>query len=252
MNTYQHLLVDVKGQVATITLNRPQARNALSGALAAEIAAAFESADRDPEIRALILTGAGPSFCGGADLNEIAANSLTEARERVTFSLNMNRLFARMSKPTIAAVHGHAVAGGCGLATAMDFVIAASNAKFGYPEATKGLVAALVMVNLSRLVGKRRALDLLITGRFIDAVEAERIGLINRVVPQEQLMPEAQALAQKLAALPPDAVRLTKQLYHRVLDADFDSGLQWAGDINLLMRLSGEAQRGASEFLKKK
>lgn len=247
-----NVLITQDGRVCTLTLNRPAARNALSRELLDELSAALQTAADDESVGAIVLTGNGPAFCAGADLKEGARNlgddAFQASYDRTTQSMRVHQLLPRLSKPVIAAVNGYAVAGGCGLAMSCDLVYAADTAKFGYPEVNRGLVAAMVMVSLSRLVGRRQALDLLLSGRLVDAAEAASLGLINKVVPHAELLPGAQAYAQELAAKPAQALRYTKDLYRQVQELDYDRAIEYARDLNLMLRQTGAVREGVTQF----
>lgn len=250
--TKRNVIVDQRGRVAVVTLNRPEARNALNRALLAELQATLDEAAVDPDIGAIVLTGAGPAFCAGADLKEAAsgveAGDFWSRYERATQSMQIHQFLPRLSKPVIAAVNGFAVAGGCGLAMSCDLVIASDTAKFGYPEVDRGLVAAMVMVSLSRIVGRRQALDLLLSGRIVDAAEAKELGMVNRVVPHDRLLDEALEYATGLAAKSASALRVTKDLFRQVQELDYDRALEYARDVNQMIRQTRDAQEGVASF----
>ncbi|MCU0703863.1 MAG: enoyl-CoA hydratase-related protein [Fimbriiglobus sp.] len=213
--TYDH-----RGPAAVITLQRPDKRNALSRALIAELTAAFQHAATDPAARCVVLTGSGTAFCAGMDLDELRGTieNATEAELVWDDAAKLSALYSliyELPKPTIAAVNGAAVAGGAGLMTVCDLAVAVPSAKFGYPEVRRGLVAAMVLPHLLRHVGERAARWMLLAGELIDAAEAKRIGLINDVVPAEQLMPTAEAWANLLAEGGPKALATTKELLRR-------------------------------------
>jgi methylglutaconyl-CoA hydratase len=205
--------------VATITLQRPTKRNALRRPLIAGLTASFTAAAADTAVRAVVLRGAGPAFCAGMDLEELQA-SLTADRETLWQDADhlgaLFDLIYTLPKPTIALVHGAAVAGGAGLVSVCDFAIATPQAKFGYPEVRRGLVAALVLPHLLRHVGERAARDLLLTGRLVDAGEALRMGLINVVVPEVDISSHLDALLESLKAGGPEALAATKRLLHEM------------------------------------
>lgn len=236
---------------AVLTLNRPEARNALNRALVDDLKARLRRLDQDAAVGAIVITGADPVFSAGADLKEIAPVGVAAAFERAEASMDLHRLLPRMAKPIIAAVNGHALAGGCGLALACDMVVAAEDAQFGYPETPRGLVAALVMVNLSRLVGRRTALELLLTGRRVAATEARSLGMINEVTPKADLAARALALATEVGGHPPTAVRFTKGLFYEVSDLPFEAALARARDVNLRMRMTDAGIKGAAAFFGK-
>jgi len=206
---------ELRVPAAVITINRPDKRNALSRALIAALAAAFRRAAGDADARCVILTGAGSSFCAGMDLDEIRS-SLGAAKEVVWDDAQklaeLYELIYTLPKPTIAAINGHAVAGGAGLVTVCDLAIAVPEAKFGYPEVRRGLVAAMVMPHLLRHVGERMARYLLLAGEVIDANTAAHSGLINQVVPSDKLQETALAWARSIAEGGPKALATTKDL----------------------------------------
>jgi len=241
------------GRVLTLTLNRPEARNALNRTLLDALLAELDRAANDPGIGVVVLTGNGPAFCAGADLKEVAGNMdgddpFTAAYERTNQSLRVHQLLPRLPVPVIAAVNGVAVAGGCGLAMSCDIVFAAESARFGYPEVNRGLVAAMVMVSLSRVVGRRQALELLLSGRLLPAAEALSLGMVNRVVPDESLLATVQEYAQAMAAKPATGLRFTKDLYRQVQEMDYDRALEYARDVNQMIRQTGAARAGATAF----
>lgn len=243
------VLIERNGAVAVLTLNRPEARNALNGALVRLLLERLRNAETDPSVRAVVLTGAPPAFCAGADLRELPDGSLDEAVERVDQSVDLHSVIPSMRTPVIAAVGGPAVAGGCGLAMSCDVVVASERARFGYPEVRRGLVAALVMVSLERLVGRRAALDLLLTGRSIGSGEALELGMVTEIVPAERLLERALERADAIAQSPPGAVGMTKELLLRIGELPYATALRQAGQVNLLMRRSPEARAGAEAFL---
>ena len=209
---------EVRSPAAVITLDRPGKRNALSRALIADLAAAFRRAASDPAARAVVLTGKGPAFCAGMDLDElrgtVGAGSDLVWDDAAKLSALYEQIYS-LDKPTVAAVNGAAVAGGAGLVTVCDLAVAADRAKFGYPEVRRGLVAAMVLPHLLRHVGERTARWLLLSGELIAAAEAARVGLVNEVVPPVQLMGTAFAWCDSLAAGGPKALATTKALLRR-------------------------------------
>ncbi len=209
------VLSTVENRVAILTLNRPDKRNALSRQLIAQLTAAFATANADPGVRCIVLTGHGPAFCAGMDLNELRG-TLTDPTEVIWEDAHkLSALFEciyQSSKPTVAAVNGAAVAGGAGLVTVCDLAVAAPGAILGYPEVHRGLVAAMVLPHLLRHVGERTARWLLLTGQLIDAAEAERVGLINFVADSEPVLTSALRLCESLNRGGPKALATTKEL----------------------------------------
>lgn len=238
------------GAVAVITLNRPKARNALNRALLAALHEQLREAVADDSVRAIVLTGNGPAFCAGADLREAldtppGPDGFWMQYERSGQSLELHRLLPKLPKPVIAAVNGFALGGGCGVAMSCDLVIASDQATFGYPEVAQGLVAAMVMVSLSRIVGRRQALDLLLTGRKLTPDQALELGLINRVVPHDELLQQAIAYAEEVAAHSANALRMTKSLYYNIAELDLDRALDYARDFNAMLRQTKPAAGSA-------
>jgi methylglutaconyl-CoA hydratase len=215
------VLYEVRQRAALLTINRPDRRNALSQALIGALTEAFQRARDDAAVRCVVLTAAGPSFCAGMDLAELQetlGRPVTEESPIWDNSLKLATLYDliyTLPKPTIAAVNGAAVAGGCGLVTVCDLAVAVPEARFGYPEVRRGLVAAMVMPHLLRHVGERTARYLLLTGELIDAAEACRTGLINAVVPAAQLLERGFGWAAALAEGGPNALASTKTLLHQ-------------------------------------
>jgi len=237
-------------QITTIVLNRPERRNALTLDLLNELSAAVKVASDQPEERVLILRGAGAAFCTGLDLREAAdhtkAHATAEMVARTLVTLSQTRLI------TIAAVHGAAVAGGAGIMSACDFVVAAERTKIGYPEVRRGLVAGLVMTFLRRQVGERNMRELLLGSELIDAERAKEIGLVNRVVAKDDLMNEAQKFAQSVLQAAPGALtqtkRLIEELWWRSVQDDVDLALKY----HLQARESSEAREGIAAFNEKR
>ena len=203
------------GTAVILTLNRPEKRNALSRALIDAISARLGEAEQDHSVRSVILTGAGPAFCAGMDLDELRESLNLESPPYEEDARRLAALFDqlfRFPKPTIAAVNGVAVAGGCGLVTVCDLALATPEAKLGYPEVQRGLVAAMVMPHLLRHVGERTARWLLLSGELLNGIDAHRVGLINDITNEENLLTQALAWSDRLAAGGPQAVAATKQL----------------------------------------
>jgi methylglutaconyl-CoA hydratase len=244
-----------RGPVAVLTLNRPDQRNALSRALVAQLRDAIDRLSVDEKFRAVVLTGAGKSFCAGIDLKEAAAvDSADDAEEQtVTILQEFADLLQRLHtlpKPTIAAVNGDAIAGGAGLMTACDFVVAAEKARIGYPEIRRGLVAAIVMHDLTRQVGDRRTRQLLLTGDLISSGLALDWGLVNAVTANDGCLHEAIGLAKSLAECAPLAVANTKVLLDEAAGRPPD--LRGAAAISAAARLSDEAREGILAFIEKR
>ena len=231
------LLVANQGAVRVLTLNRPEKRNALNTALTQDLLEALRAADQDDSVAAIVLTGAGPGFCAGADLTEfkdLQNEDLAEKRAELTMQLHL--VFSRMRKPVVTAINGPAMGGGAGLAIAGDLAVMAENAKLGYPETRHGIVAAIVLGNLVRQVGRKAAFELVSLGEPISAARALQLGMVNRVVPQVDLLAESLVLAERLAAVHRPAMAETKRLFHEVADLSLAEALERGRDANKRMR----------------
>jgi enoyl-CoA hydratase/carnithine racemase len=248
------VLTEHVGPVAIVTMNRPGSRNALNSQLLAELKSAMEDLAAEHAVNCIVLTGAGSAFCAGADLKESAVamadgSDFWSQRRRASQSMQIHQRLPRLPVPVIAAVNGHAVAGGCGLAVSCDVVIASERARFGYPEVGRGLVAAMAMVSLSRVVGRHQALDLLLSGRIIDAAEALRIGMVNQVVHHDDLMKDTLRYATDMASNSKSAMHITKELYQHVLEMDYERALEYTRDVNLMVRQTGDAKEGTNAYV---
>lgn len=238
--------------VAWLALNRPDKRNALDDALIADLGEALRAADADPEVRVIGIRGEGKDFCSGADLSalqKIADSSVMENLADVDAMADLFLLLRRLRKPVIAAVHGRALAGGCGLATACDLVVASEEASFGYPEVRIGFVPAMVMAILRRNVSEKRAFELIVGGATIGAAEAERIGLINQVLPGAGFREAAEAYAAELAGRSASAVQLCKRLLYHQDGLGFGAAIQAGADLNVVARMTEDTQAGIARFL---
>lgn len=232
-----NLLTEDKGAVRVLTLNRPEKRNALDTMLTATLLKALKAADADQAVRCVILTGAGQGFCAGADLGEFKGLKDPQAAEaRAELTMQLHLVFSKMAKPVVTAINGSAMGGGAGLAIAGDLAVMADSAKLGYPETKHGIVAAIVMANLVRQAGRKAAFELVSLAEPITAQRALELGLVNRVVPLENLMGEATAMAEKLAAVSPEAMVATKRLFHEVADLALEPALRLGRDANRRMR----------------
>ena len=245
---------ELAGGVLTLTLDRPEKRNALSSGLVEALHAALERADLDAEVRVLVLRGAGKDFCAGADLDELLASADLTLAENEATALRLGALFGRMRalpKPVLAMVHGRALAGGAGLVTACDIAVAGAGAQLGYPEIQRGFVPAVVMTLLRRAAGEKAALDLVLTGRVLGAEEARAVGLVSRVVPDAELDQEAAALAGALASASSSALALTKQLFYQLDGRSADDGVALGARINALARQTPDFRSAIAQFLKR-
>ena len=231
------LLVEDRGAVRILTMNRPEKRNALNSELTQGLLDALRKADVDDSVGAIVLTGAGQGFCAGADLSEFKdLQAAVAAENRAELTMQLHLVFSRISKPVVSAVNGHAMGGGAGLAIAADMAVMADSAKIGYPESKHGIVAAIVMANLVRQIGRKAAFELVALGESVDALRALELGMVSRVVPVAEVMAHALALAEKLAAVKRPALAETKRLFHEVADLPLAAALERGRDTNKRMR----------------
>ena len=233
------LLIENHGGVRVLTLNRPDKRNALNTALTQALLDALRAADADDTVYCVVLAGAGQGFCAGADLSEFKDLTPDQAQRvsaRAELTASLHGIFSKMAKPVVTAIQGAAMGGGAGLALAGDMAVMAASAKLGYPEVKHGIVAAIVMTNLTRQVGRKAAFELVGLGAPVDAARALALGMVNRVVPDADLMQETLAIARQLAAASPQAMSTTKQLLHQVAELPFDAALEQGRLANERMR----------------
>jgi len=252
--SYTAILVEEEASVQTITLNRPERRNAMTPEMQLELTAALEEAAVSP-CRVVVFNGAGDAFCSGLDLAALQSMHDKSADDHRADAERIAKLFRTLydlPKPTIAAVHGPAIAGGTGLATLCDFTLAVPSAKFGYSEARIGFVPALVSAYLAIQIGDKRARDLLLTGRFFDSAEAHRLGLVNEVVDPADLHDRVQSLAQQLAANSPASLAATKQLMAAQNKVWLDHAISLAMEANALARETSDFREGVAAFLEKR
>ena len=250
----QAVIYAVEGTVALVTLNRPEKRNALDEALISGLKESLRAANEDDAVRVVVITGAGADFCSGADLaalKKISESTVTENLEDAESLMELFALVRRVRVPVVAAVRGRALAGGCGLATACDLVLAARSARFGYPEVKIGFVPAMVMAILRRNVSEKRAFELIARGAEISADEAERVGLVNRVLPDEQFETEVEAYVAAFEKMSRSAVMLSKRLLYHMDGMTFDAALQAGVDVNAIARMTEDCRKGIERFLKK-
>ena len=250
----QAVIYTVEGPVALVTLNRPEKRNALDDALINGIKDSLREADADEGVRVVVVTGAGADFCSGADLaalQKISDSSVTENLEDARSLMELFALVRRVRVPVVAAVRGRALAGGCGLATACDLVLAARSARFGYPEVKIGFVPAMVMAILRRNVSEKRAFELIVRGAEIGADEAERVGLVNRVFEDAEFETEVENYVASFEKVSRSAVMLSKRLLYHMDGMTFDAALHAGVDVNALARMTEDCRKGIARFLKK-
>lgn len=248
------LEIEEQGGIATVRLNRPEKRNALGPALLSEIHAAFSSLGARKDISVIILEGAGKAFCAGADLEYLEHMSGFSIQENHQDSLHLKTAFHAVytcPKPVIAKVHGPAIAGGCGLATVCDFIIAGESAIFGYSEVKIGFIPAIVMVYLLRKIGDTKARRLLLSAENISANEAERIGLITQCVPDGELNNAVQTLAETLLNNSSSSMALTKDMLANLHGMSLEAGLNYAASMNAFTRMTDDCKHGIQSFLNK-
>jgi methylglutaconyl-CoA hydratase len=239
--------------VLTLTLDRPEKRNAIDSVMVEDLHRELARADLDAAVRVVLLRGAGKDFCAGADLDELLASADRPPDENERSALRLGEVFIRirkLTKPVVGLVHGRALAGGAGLATSCDLVLAAESAQLGYPEILRGFVPAMVMAILRRQVGERLAFDLVATGRLLSAQEACAAGLVSRVHPDGALEGAATALVGQLSAASPSALALIKRLLYELDDQPFHDGIALGARVNALARQHPDFQKAISAFLK--
>ncbi len=245
---------EIENSIATITLNRPEKRNALNDALVNSLKEALRNADADAELRAIIIKGAGQDFCSGADLSALQKITESDVMENWDDARNLMELFTLIRKvkiPVIAAVHGRALAGGCGLATACDLVIASKSAIFGYPEVKIGFVPAMVMAILRRNISEKRAFELVTRGFEFDTTTAEIFGLINEVFDDQIFEESVKAYVSGYQKISRSAVILSKRLLYQMDGMNFETALQSGVDVNTMARMTDDCQKGIAKFLQK-
>ena len=254
MMAFGTILVQAQDGIATVTVHRPEKLNALNVAVIAELTSAFLALRDDPSIGAVILTGAGEkAFVAGADIAGLSTLDPQAARENASLGQRLTLLMENLGKPVLAAINGFALGGGCELALACTMRIAAEGAKLGQPEVKLGIICGYGGTQrLPRLVGRGRALELLLTGEPVDAAEALRIGLVNRVVPREKLLEEARSIARKILAVGPIAVRRTLEAVGRGLDTTLEEGMALEADLFGGCFGSQDMKEGSAAFLEKR
>jgi methylglutaconyl-CoA hydratase len=250
------VLVSVSEGVATLTLNRPDKRNALDAATVRALHESLAAVDRDPAVRVIVLRGAGPDFCAGADLEQlekIAAGA--DPLDNVNDAALLGDLFVAMrraAKPIVAAVHGHALAGGAGLATAADLIVASESATFGYPEVRLGFVPAMVTALLRRSVGEKIAFEMITMGTTFRAPDGARLGLVARVFPDDHFSLESETFVRELASRSSSAVQLCKRLLYGIDGASFESAIAHGAEVNAIARATPDCRDGVRRFLEKR
>ena len=249
---YENIIVETRDHVGLIRLNRPKALNALNSALMRELGEALAKFDADEAVGAIVITGSEKAFAAGADIKEMQPKSFVDVFRQDFITAEWEAV-TRIRKPVIAAVAGYALGGGCELAMACDFIIAADTAKFGQPEINLGVIAGMGgSQRLTRYVGKSKSMDMNLTGRFMDAEEAERCGLVSRVVPAKKLMEEAQAAAQKIAEKSMVAVRTAKEAVNRSYETTLAEGLLFERRAFHALFATEDQKEGMAAFMEKR
>ena len=252
--TYGKILYTAANGIARITLNRPKKRNALDAGTIAEVTEALRESAAARDVRVVALTGAGNDFCSGADLEALKAGFDNGPLENIADARHMAALFLAMRnhpRPIVAAVRGRALAGGCGLATACDIVLAEDSAQFGYPEVNIGFIPAMVMAILRRSVSEKRALELIVTGETLTAAAALEAGLVNRVFPAAGFESSVENYLANLAAKSASAVSLSKHLLYNMDSISFEAALEAGVQANALARMTADYRSGVERFLRK-
>lgn len=254
MPEYNKIIYSTESGIARITLNRPDKRNALDDEIVSEFKDALVAASRDDSVRVVLITGAGKDFCSGADLASLQRISEAGVAESMASAQVMGELFVDMRRhprPIIAAVRGRALAGGCGLATACDIILAAESARFGYPEVNIGFIPAMVMAILKRSVSEKRAFELITRGEIIAARAALEIGMINRVFPDDQFDAEVEGYVTQMASKSASAVSLAKSLLYHMDGMTFETAIEAGIQMNAITRMTDDCKQGVERFLKK-
>jgi enoyl-CoA hydratase len=250
--TYNTLLTDVDNPIVTITLNRPDALNAFNNELMNELTDALNRFDADEEVRCIIITGSAKAFAAGADIKEMRDQSYMDAYFNDFITNNWERA-SRTRTPLIAAVSGYALGGGCELAMMCDFILAADNAKFGQPEITIGVSpGAGGTQRLTRFIGKSKAMEMCLTGRMMEAEEAERCGLVSRIVPTDDLLSEAQTVARKIAAMPRAAAMMTKDMVNAAYEMTLSQGVMYERRLFHSLFATEDQKEGMEAFIEKR
>lgn len=247
------VLVAVEGSVAKVTLNRPEKRNALNDAIVRELKDNLRKLSSEEALRVVVLTGAGNDFCSGADLSvlrKISEASISENLEDARSLMELFTVIREVSVPVVAAVKGRALAGGCGLASACDLVLASTSARFGYPEVKIGFVPAMVMAILRRNISEKRAFELITLGAEISSVEAKEMGLVNRVFSDDSFETDVDAYVRGFEKMSKTAVALTKSLLYQTDGMSLREALETGVDVNVIARTTEDCQGGISRFLK--
>lgn len=252
MVEYQTITVERKGAIGIVALNRPEALNALNEQVAKELLSAFEEFENDGETRVMIIKGKGRAFCAGRDLSELIDRTALDGHKRKRTLMTLSKAFTNASKPIIAAIHGPTMAGGLGLALSCDLIVASEDATFGATAINVGYYCFGPSVLLIRELGRKKSLELLLTGKPIDAKEAARLGLVNKVVPREKLDEAAMELAQTLASKSPLAVALGKKSFYTMADMEFWKAYEYAEEMGSILQSTEDALEGMKAFKEKR
>jgi methylglutaconyl-CoA hydratase len=253
-SNYKRIIIEEVGLTKKIVLNRPEKRNSLDEFMIGELKDAFEKISNDVETRSIILTGAGNHFCSGLFLDyvlKISKFDILQNKEDSKSFKDLLLLIYNCRKPVIAMVDGYALAGGCGMASACDLIVATDTAKFGYTEVKIGFIPAIVMIFLLKRISETHAKDLLLTSRFMESDEALRIGFINYLVKQNEIESFTYKLCEDINKLPMSSMSLTKEMFKNVPSMSFESALEYAVDLNAATRMTEECKSGIADFLNK-
>ncbi|MBN2034320.1 MAG: enoyl-CoA hydratase/isomerase family protein [Deltaproteobacteria bacterium] len=249
---YQNVIVEHKDRVGIIVLNRPTQFNTFNTALAQETCSALLELDADNSVRVIVIKGAGKAFCTGIDISEFPGKTLQEYRDWVTLMERMIQIIAAMKKPVIASAHGYAVANGAGLIAACDLAVVAEGTKIGATAVNVGLFCMGPSVPMSRSLSRKRCLEMVMTGDMIEASDAERWGLVNKVVPIDKLEEETMALANKLAAKSPLALQMGKEAFYGMADLEYGKALAFTNEVFAALCVTEDAKEGVDAFLTKR
>jgi enoyl-CoA hydratase/carnithine racemase len=250
--SFETVIIEKKDKIGIITLNRPQKFNTFSSQMAEELNTALRQLDEDAEVRVVIIKGAGKVFSTGIDVSEFLGKKSSEYPQWLALMDQMYFTIATLKKPVIAMVHGYAVANGAGLVAAADFAIMAEDAKLGTTAINVGLLCTGPIIPMSYGLGKKKTLEMLLSGDMIDAKEAERLGLVNKVVPAEKLEEETFAFAQKLISKSPIAMQIGKQFYYQMIDMPFRQRFVLNGEIMARLATTEDAHEGINAFIEKR
>lgn len=250
--SYEHLLVETTNHIARVTMNRPERRNALSLGLMQEMIACLRAIGQDKAIQAVILAGAGPAFSAGHDLSEMTNRTINDYRHIFDTCVELMTMVQTIPQPVIAEVHGIATAAGCQLVATCDLVVAAEGAKFATPGVKIGLFCSTPMVALTRCIGRKRALEMLLTGKAINAHTAMEWGLVNHVVPADHLQTTIHEMAEQIAAASPLTLGLGKQAFYAQIDLDQPKAYAYTKEVMSMNALAADAQEGIGAFLEKR